>query len=130
MARLSTLPGVLLMAILSPAALADGSARRGATLYQGSCMACHGVNADGNGPAAGAMTPRPTNLAAASYWKERTDAQVAATIRSGSPGTSMMPFAHLSEEQVSDLVVFLKTKAPQPSPSKSKPALKPTPSKP
>ena len=118
------------MAILSPPALADGSVDRGSTLYQGSCMACHGVNADGNGPAAGAMTPRPTNLAAASYWKERTDAQVAATIRSGSPGTSMMPFAHLSEQQVGDLVAFLKTKAPQSTPSKPETTPKPSPSKP
>jgi mono/diheme cytochrome c family protein len=30
--------------------------------YENYCMACHGINGDGNGPVAPFMTPRPTDL--------------------------------------------------------------------
>jgi mono/diheme cytochrome c family protein len=113
---------VILALFFSGAALADGDPERGAQLYQGSCMACHGVNADGNGPAAAALKPRPTDFTSAAWWKNRTDRQVAVEIKSPTPGTSMMPFAHLSEQQINDLVAFLRTKAPaseDPEPAKT-----------
>ena len=114
----------------SPAALANGDVVKGAQLYQGSCMACHGVNADGNGPAAVALNPAPTNFRTAEFWKGRTDEQLFVAIKSGSPGTSMMPFTHLNPDQIADLVAFLRSQAPDsgtgeegmpsPSPSPSK----------
>jgi mono/diheme cytochrome c family protein len=36
----------------------------GAALYQRYCASCHGANGLGDGPAAGAMAPPPSNLAA------------------------------------------------------------------
>jgi mono/diheme cytochrome c family protein len=115
---------VILSLFLSTSAWADGDLDRGAVLYQGSCMACHGVNADGNGPAVGPkMNPRPTDFTSAAWWKGRTDQQVAVAIKSPTPGTSMLPFTHLNDQQVSDLVAYLRSKAPvsegdQPTPGK------------
>lgn len=58
---------VLLVAIAGAAALAGspGSSRgsdEGARLYTTLCASCHGVTGTGDGPAAGALTPPPTDL--------------------------------------------------------------------
>ena len=100
--------------VWSSAAWATGDAAKGAQLYQNNCMACHGVNADGNGPAAVALNPAPTNFRTVEFWKGRTDEQLEEAIQSGSPGTSMMPFTHLAPDQIEDLVAFLRTQAPEP----------------
>jgi len=52
----------------SPAAQTPGSAlgpqavANGETIYRDHCAVCHGDHGKGNGPAAGALTPRPTDL--------------------------------------------------------------------
>ena len=103
----------------APSAYAGGDVAKGSKLYQGSCMACHGVNADGNGPAAAAMNPPPTNFRSAEYWEGRTNEQLKVAIKSGSPGTSMMPFTHLRPDQVTSLVAFLRTLAPSTGPEEA-----------
>lgn len=42
---------------------ASAAAARGATTFRDHCAVCHGERGKGNGPAAAALTPRPTNLA-------------------------------------------------------------------
>ena len=101
-----------LMWMWSSVVWAGGDADKGAQLYQGSCMACHGINADGNGPAAVALNPAPTNFRTADFGKDRTDEQLRLAIQSGSPGTSMMPFTHLDSAQIADLIAFLRSQAP------------------
>jgi mono/diheme cytochrome c family protein len=39
----------------------------GATLYRRYCASCHGTEGRGDGPVAGALAPRPTDLTALSY---------------------------------------------------------------
>ena len=63
--------------VVGSAAAADAD---GAAAYRQNCVACHGEKADGKGPAAAALRPRPTDLTQASYWAERSDEQVVATI--------------------------------------------------
>ena len=111
----------------SASAWADGDVDRGAKLYQGSCSACHGPNADGNGPAAARMKPRPANFSTPEFWKGRTDKQVAISIKSGSPGTPMIPFAHLNSQQVDDLVAYLRSRAPVPDGEETAPPSPPQP---
>ncbi|MFN8545827.1 MAG: c-type cytochrome [Candidatus Binatia bacterium] len=54
---------VLVGAWLGLAGSAPGrAAEGGATLYQRYCAPCHGVDGRGRGPAAEALTPRPTDL--------------------------------------------------------------------
>lgn len=94
----------------TPALAADVEA--GKAVYMANCMACHGVKADGKGPAATALQPPPVDFTSADFWKDRSDDSVRATIQSGKPGTAMMPFANLSGDDLTNLVAFLRTKAP------------------
>ena len=101
----------LIFTLLAGDALA-GDATAGQSVYLANCMACHGANADGNGPAAMALQPAPTDFTSAAFWAGKTNADLKNAIRSGSPGTSMMAFAQLTDTQVEDIIAFLKTKKP------------------
>jgi len=60
--------GGLCLDSASPAAQAPGrpivsqSVANGQAIYRDHCAVCHGDRGKGNGPAAGALTPRPTDL--------------------------------------------------------------------
>ena len=83
----------------------------GAAVYRQNCVACHGAAADGRGPAAMALRPAPPDLTDPEWWAARTDAEVAASVRSGIPGTSMVPYAAMSEEELSAMVAWLRTQS-------------------
>lgn len=83
----------------------------GAAVYRQNCIACHGAAADGRGPAAMALRPAPPDLTDPEWWAARTDAEVAASVRAGSPGTSMVPYAAMSEGELSAMVAWLRTQA-------------------
>jgi mono/diheme cytochrome c family protein len=102
--------GLLSISVISTATAGD--AKAGRALFQSNCMACHGVNADGKGPAAMALQPPPTDFTAAAYWAGEADEDIKNAIRTGSPGTSMMGFSQLSDEQIGNIIAFLKTKKP------------------
>jgi high-affinity iron transporter len=102
--------GILIMLLTAPASAGDAAA--GKSVYQANCMACHGVNADGNGPAAMALQPAPTDFTSASFWDGKSSEALKKTIRSGSPGSSMMAFSQLSDTQIEDIIAFLETKKP------------------
>jgi high-affinity iron transporter len=99
---------VLGLAQATPAAAADPD---GAAVYRQNCVACHGAKADGKGPAAAALRPAPTDFTQASWWAGRTDAQVAASIRKGKPGTPMMPYTSLTDDELTAMVAWLRTQA-------------------
>jgi mono/diheme cytochrome c family protein len=92
----------------------SADAARGETLYAANCTACHGAQADGRGPAAVALTPRPTDFTRAASWKGRSDADMVARVRAGRPGTSMTAFPHLSEAEAADIVAWLRTRVTTP----------------
>ncbi len=94
----------------STAQAADAAA--GELVFSSNCAACHGAAADGKGPAAVALQPSPTDFTAAAFWEDRSDDDLKASIRSGRPGTSMMAFDSLSEDDLDNILAFLKTKRP------------------
>lgn len=96
----------------SPAPQAADTAA-GQRIYNATCMACHGANADGRGPAAAALKPQPTNFTSAAFWKGRDDASIKRVIKAGKPGTAMMAFGQLSAADLDSLVAFLRSKAPE-----------------
>jgi high-affinity iron transporter len=107
--------GLGLALLGQPPAQAAGTAAaadpvKGQAVYMANCMACHGAAADGNGPAAAALKPRPTNFSSAAWWEGKDDARVRSAIKSGKPGTAMMPFSQLSNDDLTHLVAFLRTK--------------------
>ena len=103
----------LLCGALVTSTVADAAepAADGASLYRKNCVACHGTAADGRGPAAAALRPRPTDFTDAGWWGDRTDAQVIASVRTGRPGTAMMAYGSLSDAELAALVEWLRTQA-------------------
>ena len=82
----------------------------GRQLYLQHCSACHGIQGDGNGCAARHLFPRPRNLPpepmrlVSTHNGVPTRDDVRAVIKSGVPGTAMVPLEKLAEPEL-DLLV-------------------------
>ena len=89
---------------INPVSFSEKSVLVGQTLYLQNCTGCHGANADGKGPDADDMEPRPSNLAAMAG--HHSDGDMAWKIKKGN---GSMPAWEdiLSEKQVWNLVNFI-----------------------
>lgn len=88
---------------------ADASAVRGSIVFRTYCVLCHGADGRGDGRAAKLYTPRPANLTVSPFG----DAYKEMIIRGGGASVGRSSFmppwgAELSEEQIQDLVIFLR----------------------
>ena len=70
-----------------------------AALYQSRCASCHGDTGRGDGPAAVALDPKPTNFRDASRQARRNVHGLYGTISLGVEGTSMAAFTDLDDAQ-------------------------------
>jgi mono/diheme cytochrome c family protein len=75
---------------------------------QPACHMCHGMKGDGRGPLAAQFDPPPRNFACAKTVNGIPDGQLFWIIQNGSPGTSMPSFHALREEQLWQLVLYLR----------------------
>ncbi len=84
----------------------EDSINRGSDLYRRHCASCHGEDAEGDGPAAGMINPRPANLRKMSG--RHSDGDFAWKIENG---RGPMPAWKniLSKDQVWDLVNFIQS---------------------
>lgn len=87
----------------------------GKAIYDRHCAACHGVDGDGNGPAAVWLYPKPRNFSAGQYKIQSTpagslpsDEDLYRSITRGLGGSSMPGFAYLSESERRALVSYVK----------------------
>jgi mono/diheme cytochrome c family protein len=80
----------------------------GATLYAQNCSACHGKAGKGDGAAAAALNPRPTNLADSTFQASRTDPQLTEAITNGK-GTMPGNGARLGQDGVRALVAYIRS---------------------
>jgi mono/diheme cytochrome c family protein len=88
---------------------ADASAVRGSIVFRTYCVLCHGSDGRGDGRAAKLYTPRPANLTVSPFG----DAYKEMIIRGGGASVGRSSFmppwgGELSEEQIRDLVTFLR----------------------
>lgn len=95
----------------------EASILRGNIVFGNYCVLCHGLNADGQGRAARIYNPKPANL----RQSRLTDAAKERIIRQGGKqqGRSefMPPWGNeLTNEQISDVVRFLRSIAPSDAP--------------
>lgn len=98
----------------TPAVAQDQHA--GQAVYEKWCAGCHGVDGDGQGPAAAWMLPRPRDFTEALYQIRTTpsgalptDADIRRIIDRGMPGTTMPGWEdHLSRAERDALVDYLK----------------------
>ena len=75
------------------------------------CVMCHGELGDGKGLMGGAFVPPPRNFTCGTMMKELPDGQLFWIIKNGSPGTGMMAFAGLPDEQVWQLIHYIRSLA-------------------
>jgi len=78
----------------------------GKALFAATCASCHGVTGEGNGPAAGALAPAPTNF----HLKKPTEERAWDVLENGVPGTAMPPWRdQLSADERHALVEFVRS---------------------
>jgi mono/diheme cytochrome c family protein len=109
---------LLVLLASSPAAVAAdppvvGSAAAGKATFTARCSSCHGASGKGDGPAARALPRPPTDLTSATFWENRTDADIASILANGTPGGVMRAFP-MRPEQAADLIAYLRTFQPPP----------------
>lgn len=89
----------------TPQALAQGK-----KLFDVNCVACHGAQGKGDGPAAIALTPRPRNFASPKGWTQGyTLAGIFRTLSRGVPNTGMGAFDTLSASDRFDLAHYVQS---------------------
>jgi mono/diheme cytochrome c family protein len=75
------------------------------------CANCHGPQGDGTGALGMGLMPPPRDFTCGATMKTIPDGQLFWVIRNGSPGTGMMPFSALSDEEVWQLIRYIRTLA-------------------
>lgn len=78
---------------------------RGAVVYAGNCLSCHGAEGKGNGPVGMALLPRPANFTAI----QPDTARVMQVLNEGIPGTSMPPWPGLAPADKQAVAAFVRT---------------------
>jgi cytochrome c len=98
---------------INPLQFNRGNRRAGKELFEDvanpSCVVCHGKQGDGHGELADQFDPPPRNFACAATVDGIPDGQLHWIIQNGSPGTAMPPFSYLTDEEIWQLVLYLRT---------------------
>lgn len=104
------------LAKTNPLPASSGAIAAGKTLFLKTaqpiaCAMCHGEKGDGNGLMGAALVPQPRNFTCGTMMKDIPDGQLFWVIKNGSPGTGMMAFSGLPDEQVWQLVQYIRSLA-------------------
>jgi mono/diheme cytochrome c family protein len=94
----------------------EGAIQAGQTLFLKTaqpvaCAMCHGEQGNGNGVMGAALVPPPRNFTCGAMMKNIPDGQLFWIIKNGSPGTGMMSFAGLPDDQVWQLIHYIRSLA-------------------
>ena len=73
------------------------------------CKICHGVTGNGLGLMAQGLNPPPRNFTCRSTMETISDGQLFWIIRNGSPGTGMPAFKNLKDQEIWQIVRYLRT---------------------
>lgn len=125
MKKLALVVGLLsLPAFAGPFEL-KGDAAKGEGTFKTMCASCHGEKGDGNGAAAAALNPKPTNFADPSNADRLTEEYTYKIIKDGGAANGKSPLmvawsGSLKDDQIRDVAAYvLKFK-----PAKAAPAAK------
>lgn len=102
------------LALKSPLPATEANIKAGEKLFHKTatplaCAQCHGEKGDGNGIMAGALDPAPRNFTCAKTMQGISDGQLFWIIKNGSPTTAMMSFSDMPDEQVWQLISYIRT---------------------
>ena len=97
----------------NPVAGNEGSVKAGESIFLGegriaSCFVCHGREGDGKGQLASQFDPPPRNFRCAETINGVPDGQLFWIIKFGSPGAAMPPHPRLSDEQIWQVITYLR----------------------
>lgn len=73
------------------------------------CRICHGISGDGLGILFHRVKPKPRNFTCVYTMEELPDGQLFWVIKNGSPGTAMPSFNYLDDDQVWQLILYLRS---------------------
>jgi mono/diheme cytochrome c family protein len=97
----------------------DAQREAGKKLYEVNCAQCHGEKGDGEGIAAPFVLPKPRDFTSGKFKIRTTPSGALPTtqdlkkiIRAGMPYTAMPAWPQFNEQQLSDLVYYVKSFAP------------------
>lgn len=88
----------------SPELLAKGKAA-----FTTNCAMCHGEKGDADSPAGQAMNPKPRNFLTTKFVNGDKPEQIFDSVTKGLPGTAMMAFGHIPEEDRWGLSYYIKS---------------------
>lgn len=103
--------GILLQALASGADVSKGKA-----IYDQYCAGCHGSTGKGDGPAAGALNPKPRDLSDKAYARSLKDEYLFQITKDGGAAVKKSPLMPamgktLKDDQIKDLVAYLRSLA-------------------
>ena len=75
------------------------------------CKVCHGSTGNGMGMMAPGLNPPPRNFSCSETMKNISDGQMFWVVKNGLPGTGMVAYKSLSDEQVWQIILYLRTLA-------------------
>lgn len=98
--------------MVNPMSNQENDVSEGRTLFESNCSSCHGINGEGDGPAAAGLEPPPQNLSQSQA--DLSDAYLFWRISEGGlmePFDSVMPAWRgiLNEDQIWQIITFLRT---------------------
>jgi len=99
---------------LNPLTVNEDNVTAGEKLYHKTakplaCVECHGDKGDGNGRMAKMFEPAPRNFTCSEVVAKLPDGQLFWIIRNGSIGTSMPAFDDLTDEQIWQLTLYIRS---------------------
>lgn len=101
-------------------ALAQGNMEAGKQLYQQRCAPCHGPDGKANTPTAQALNPKPRDHTDGSYMNKLSQDHLLKIIKQGGTAVGkspiMPPQADLNEQQIQDVITFVRSLAVPPYP--------------
>jgi mono/diheme cytochrome c family protein len=96
---------LILLIILGLTGMAAGDELAiGASLYEAKCQICHGVNGQGDGPAANALNPKPRDFTNPAFWQNNADEKIKRTVTTGK---GMMPAFHLDDDEIKAITDYM-----------------------
>ena len=98
----------------NPLAATPQNILAGQTLFQvdakpSACRICHGISGDGLGIIFHRVQPKPRNFTCFHTMDGIPDGQLFWIIKNGSPGTAMPSFSYLADDQVWQLILYLRS---------------------
>ena len=86
------------LALAAPPPSSKELLEKGKAVFTINCVACHGPKGAGDGAAAVALNPKPRNYATDAFKNGDKPENIFKTLSEGLPGTAMVSFAHLPEQ--------------------------------